>query len=243
MRLYDKYRSHPRYPVDFAVRLLDGETADAEVAASNISAGGLQVEVPWPVRNGERLEVAFPADDEETTDIEAVGEVRWRRRIDADRHVAGLKFVDISAADRARLEERLLAPLERRRDRRVPIRLPVETRRLDGEDGAAIGAAAPTARYEQETAFDSVDAFAEALGHDLSLTGMRIGAAVELAVGETVRLTLTMRSGHPLLETDAVVRWCRAAPYGDVDYEAGVEFLELSDDARDFLRSVVNAQH
>jgi len=104
-------RQHARYPVDLTV---DYATRDAFLAShvSNLGRGGLFIECAHPLRIDSELEMTFilPGSDERIT---ARGRVVWSDdlRKGTARLVSGMgvRFVDISRADRRRLSDCLAA--------------------------------------------------------------------------------------------------------------------------------------
>src|SRR3989338_10915566 len=68
--------------VSYLVSNPDSEPSErAEAMSGDISAGGLRLMTPTPLKNGDRLELGIYLEGEEENPIQAIGEVVWQNKI------------------------------------------------------------------------------------------------------------------------------------------------------------------
>jgi c-di-GMP-binding flagellar brake protein YcgR len=102
-------RAHPRFVLRLSAEVRSGERRFAAVTR-DLSLGGCSVEAPYPLPEGESIALALfvVVDDiEEATlpPLECRADVQWTAANDEapleSRHIAGLRFVELGAAQRA----------------------------------------------------------------------------------------------------------------------------------------------
>jgi uncharacterized protein (TIGR02266 family) len=106
-------------------------------------------------------------------------------------------------------------PSERRRHRRVPLRLLVQHR------------------------FESLEAFLEEVATDLSAGGMFLRTQSPHAVGSTIYLRFTLADGLPLIEGIGRVVWASAAGAAEAVSGMGIEFVSLDDESLQLIDTIV----
>lgn len=106
-------------------------------------------------------------------------------------------------------------PKERRRHKRVPLKLLVQHR------------------------FESLQAFLEEVATDLSAGGMFLRTDSPHPVGSTIYLRFTLADGLPLIEGIGRVAWAATKTKADTVSGMGIEFLSLDDESRQLIDSIV----
>lgn len=83
---------------------------------------------------------------------------------------------------------------------------------------------------------DSIDELITEVAREISLGGMSLRLNQQVYLGEKIYLEFRLREGDPLISVFATVKWCK--PYGNSSI-AGVEFLDLDEQGRQFLKQVL----
>lgn len=110
MSQYSDRREHPREDRTVTVRTAEGSGPIRWLATRDISAGGLRLLSPEPFPRFERLDLEVLLPD--SSWLRVATKVAWSVKLDVDsaaEYECGLRFVDLTPADRARLQP-LLPP-------------------------------------------------------------------------------------------------------------------------------------
>lgn len=83
---------------------------------------------------------------------------------------------------------------------------------------------------------DSIDQLINEYARDLSLGGMSLRLNTLAEIGEKIYLEFSLRDGDPEISVFAQVKWVKAHDHGCY---AGVEFLDLDEQGREFIRQVL----
>lgn len=231
---YSTTRKHPRYPVDFRVRLATPSEARIEAESTNISESGVQLVTDRRFERGDTIEASVEVNHGQPP-VNATGTVRWCTRNPKGGFRVGVEFENLDAKSESALRTVVDRHLERRRDARKDVRVQLQAwpprhvpvdEEAEADDGLEV--------------YPSLETWVDAHGRDVSMSGMRIASTAPMEAGERIVIELGFRSGHRLMEAAAVVRWSQPNRRQD-GYDVGIEFEEMDAESSDFLRSLVNS--